>query len=106
MFLFNGKNNNLYACGNPVERRKLMTQEGEGKFYGAMPLRKYLEMEIGCRPQPRSYRLGRRHGRAGGRCGVGSVWKFSSIIFISVCEKGSGKEYGDNGHLNSKYSVQ
>ena len=50
MFLFNGKNNNLYACGNPVERRKLMTQEGEGKFYGAMPLRRYLEMEMGCRP--------------------------------------------------------
>lgn len=22
-----------------------------------------------------------------------------------VCEKGSGKEYGDNGHLNSKYKV-
>lgn len=87
MFLFNGKNNNLYACGNPVERRKLMTQEGEGKFYGAMPLRRYLEMEIGCRPPPRNRGLGRRRRRAGGRCGVGSVWKFSLIIFIFVCVK-------------------
>lgn len=88
MFLFNGKNNNLYACGNPVERRKLMTQEEEGKFYGAMPLRRYLEMEIGCRPPPpRSCGLGCRHGWAGGRCGVGNMWKFSSIIFIFVCVK-------------------
>lgn len=41
-----------------------------------------------------------------GRCGVGRCGKFSSIIFISVCEKGGSKEYGDNGHLNSKSSLQ
>lgn len=48
MFLFNGENNNkLHASRNSGESRKLI-QEGEGKFYGAMSLRRYQEMGVGC----------------------------------------------------------
>lgn len=47
MFLFNGENNKLHASRNSGESRKLI-QEGEGKFYGAMSLRRYQEMGVGC----------------------------------------------------------
>lgn len=38
----------MYASGNSVERRKLMLQEKEGKFNGAVSLTKSEEVETGC----------------------------------------------------------
>ena len=70
-------------------------------------MRRYLEMEIGCRPPPTQElwaRVQTRMGRWEVWCGEHVEVLFDHFHFC-MCEKGSGKEYGDNGHLNSKYKV-
>lgn len=86
MFLCNKKNNNSYATGNLVERRKLMTYERDGKFHAAMSLRRYVWMEIECHAQG-----GGSMGTDAGRWWV--CWWHSLLIISGIFgEKGNNQE--------------